>query len=191
MTAVAVCEPRPRYPRPRDNEAGVVPPRSTASDGQPPAAAFLAPRTVTVVTPPLSEATLSRLWAGQRFPASALVTRQGAPLRVLRPGRRGRGPGPDYRDALIAAPSGRLPRGDVALHDDDKFLALAKVHDEMIRAYRAADWAMASEKLARCRERGGDLPLAKLYDIYAERLANHPVVTDAAQWDGIYEASEK
>ena len=71
---------------------------------------------MTVVTPPLSEATLSRLWAGQRFPASALVTRQGAPLRVLRPGRRGRGPGPDYRDALIAAPSGRLLRGDVELH---------------------------------------------------------------------------
>ncbi|MCH8066764.1 MAG: DUF2851 family protein, partial [Chloroflexi bacterium] len=71
---------------------------------------------VTVVTPPLSEATLSRLWAGQRFPASALVTRQGAPLRVLRPGRRGRGPGPDFRDALIAAPSGRLLRGDVELH---------------------------------------------------------------------------
>ncbi len=80
---------------------------------------------------------------------------------------------------------------DGALHDDDKFLSLAKVHDEMIRAYRAVDWATASEKLAGCREHGSDLPLAKLYDIYAERLASPPVVTDAAQWDGIYEAREK
>lgn len=81
--------------------------------------------------------------------------------------------------------------GDGALHDDETFLALAKVHDEMIRAYRAADWATASEKLAWCREHGGGLPLARLYDIYAERLASHPAVTDAAQWDGIYEALEK
>jgi adenylate cyclase len=81
--------------------------------------------------------------------------------------------------------------GDGALHDDETFLALAKVHDEMIRAYRAADWATAAEKLAWCREHDGGLPLAKLYDIYAERLADHPVVTDAAQWDGIYDALEK
>jgi hypothetical protein len=64
----------------------------------------------------LSEATLARLWAGQRFPSSVLVTRQGVPLRVLRPGRCGRGAGPDFRDALIAAPSGTLLRGDVELH---------------------------------------------------------------------------
>ena len=66
--------------------------------------------------PRLSEATLVRLWAGQRFPASALVTRQGVPLRALHPGRRGRGAGPDFRDALIATPTGALLRGDVELH---------------------------------------------------------------------------
>ena len=66
--------------------------------------------------PRLSEATLVRLWAGQRFPASALVTRQGMPLRALHPGRRGRGAGPDFRDALIATPTGALLRGDVELH---------------------------------------------------------------------------
>jgi hypothetical protein len=57
-----------------------------------------------------------RLWAGQRFPAWALRTRRGVPLRVLHPGRPGRGPGPDFRDAIIAPPSGRLLRGDVELH---------------------------------------------------------------------------
>ena len=64
----------------------------------------------------LSEETLVRLWAGQRFPASALVTTAGVPLRVLHPGRRGRGAGPDFRDAIIAPPSGALLRGDVELH---------------------------------------------------------------------------
>lgn len=66
--------------------------------------------------PSLSEAALARLWAGQRFPAAALVTRQGVPLRVLHPGRPGRGAGPDFRGALLATPSGRLLRGDVELH---------------------------------------------------------------------------
>jgi hypothetical protein len=44
------------------------------------------------------------------------VTAQGAPLRVLQPGRPGRGAGPDFRDAIIAPPSGPLLRGDVELH---------------------------------------------------------------------------
>jgi hypothetical protein len=35
---------------------------------------------------------------------------------VLHPGRAGRGPGPDFRDAIIAPPAGRLLRGDVELH---------------------------------------------------------------------------
>lgn len=67
-------------------------------------------------TSDLSEDVLVRLWAGQRFPASALVTTAGVPLRVLHPGRRGRGAGPDFRDAIIAPPSGALLRGDVELH---------------------------------------------------------------------------
>jgi hypothetical protein len=59
---------------------------------------------------------LVRLWAGQRFPASALALRSGVPVRVLHPGRAGRGPGPDFRDAIIAPPSGPALRGDVELH---------------------------------------------------------------------------
>ena len=73
-------------------------------------------RTASFDDPALSEDLLVRLWAGQRFPASALATASGVPLRVLHPGRRGRGAGPDFRDALIAPPSGRLLRGDVELH---------------------------------------------------------------------------
>ena len=63
----------------------------------------------------LSEADLSRLWVGQTFPPAALTTPEGERLRVIYRGRSGGGPGPDFRDALIAAPGGLL-RGDVELH---------------------------------------------------------------------------
>ncbi|HZP57646.1 MAG TPA: DUF2851 family protein [Dehalococcoidia bacterium] len=66
--------------------------------------------------PRLTEKQLSELWRGRRFPSGALVTRSGVPVTVISPGRAGRGPGPDFRGAVIAGPS-RLPvRGDVELH---------------------------------------------------------------------------
>ena len=63
----------------------------------------------------LSEADLANLWEGQRFPPEALATRDGQRLRVVYRGRAGGGPGPDYRDAIIATPTGVL-QGDVELH---------------------------------------------------------------------------
>jgi hypothetical protein len=63
--------------------------------------------------PPESE--LWRLWEGQRFPKGALVTADGRPLRVVFRGQPGRGPGPDFRGAIISAPDGLL-HGDVELH---------------------------------------------------------------------------
>lgn len=64
---------------------------------------------------PLSERQLVHLWDGQRFPQEALLTRDGERLRVVYRGRRVGGPGPDFRDAMIAARGGLL-RGDVELH---------------------------------------------------------------------------
>jgi hypothetical protein len=63
----------------------------------------------------LSERELARLWEDQTFPAEALVSTQGERLRVIYRGRRGGSAGPDFRDAVIAAP-GRLLEGDVELH---------------------------------------------------------------------------
>ncbi len=66
--------------------------------------------------PHLTEAQLTALWRGRRFPDGALVTRAGVPVRVIFQGRAGRGPGPDFRGAVIAGPSGIPVRGDVELH---------------------------------------------------------------------------
>jgi len=63
----------------------------------------------------LSEADLVRLWEGQRFPAGALLSREGLALRVAYRGRLAGGPGPDFRDAVITA-GGQERRGDVELH---------------------------------------------------------------------------
>ena len=65
--------------------------------------------------PSLSERDLAHLWEGQRFPPQALASADGQPLTVLYRGLRGRGPGPDFRDAVIQTPGGTL-RGDVELH---------------------------------------------------------------------------
>jgi hypothetical protein len=62
------------------------------------------------------EAQLAWIWRGRRFPAGALVTREGVPVNVIFQGRPGRGPGPDFRGAVIAGPSGLPLRGDVELH---------------------------------------------------------------------------
>jgi hypothetical protein len=63
---------------------------------------------------PLSEAELAYIWQGQRYPPGALSAAAG-PVRVLFPGRRAGGAGPDFRDAVIEV-AGRQRRGDVELH---------------------------------------------------------------------------
>ena len=78
---------------------------------RPPASAVALP-----AEPRLTEAQLTALWQGRRFPAGALVTRTGVPVTVVYQGRPGRGPGPDFRGAVIAGPSGLSLRGDVELH---------------------------------------------------------------------------
>ncbi len=62
-----------------------------------------------------TEEALARLWEEQTLPREALVTRQGLPLRVVYRGQRRRGPGPDFRGAIIATPHALLT-GDVEVH---------------------------------------------------------------------------
>lgn len=84
---------------------------------RPPALSTLhSPTSALQPSAPLTEAQLTALWHGRRFPDGALVTRAGVPVNVIFQGRAGRGPGPDFRGAVIAGPSGAPVRGDVELH---------------------------------------------------------------------------
>ena len=62
------------------------------------------------------EETLVRAWAALRDGAQVLRTQEGERLRVVFPGLRNRGPGPDFRRAILATERGRLVRGDVEVH---------------------------------------------------------------------------
>jgi len=64
---------------------------------------------------PLTEAELSWIWGGQRFPPEALQAVDGRSLRILNPGRPGGGAGPDFLDAIFEL-GGELRRGDIELH---------------------------------------------------------------------------
>jgi hypothetical protein len=64
---------------------------------------------------PLSEADLSLIWEGQRFPPEALHTVDGRAVEVISPGRRGGAAGPDFVDAVVKL-DGVERRGDVELH---------------------------------------------------------------------------
>jgi Protein of unknown function (DUF2851) len=64
---------------------------------------------------PLSEADLSLIWQGQRFPPEALQTADGRAVEVVNPGRRGGGSGPDFLDAVVLL-DGVERRGDIELH---------------------------------------------------------------------------
>jgi len=66
--------------------------------------------------PALREQDLAHLWEAGTLPAAALVTRAGTPLQIVYRGRPNAGAGPDFRDAIIALPDGRLLHGDVELH---------------------------------------------------------------------------
>jgi hypothetical protein len=64
----------------------------------------------------LTEAELSELWLGQRFPPQALVLHDGTRIQVVYRGRPSSGPGPDFRDAVVAYPDATLRKGDIELH---------------------------------------------------------------------------
>ena len=64
----------------------------------------------------LSEAELSDVWAERAYAGRFLVDCCGRHLRVVFPGRRWGGPGPDFVGAVLAQADGQLIRGDVEVH---------------------------------------------------------------------------
>jgi hypothetical protein len=65
--------------------------------------------------PTLSELSLARAWADGEFPRT-LATRDGEWVEIVYLGRWTHGLGPDFSDAMIAWPSGRLENGAIELH---------------------------------------------------------------------------
>ena len=61
------------------------------------------------------EADLWNLWESA-VRRGVAVEADGERLRIVSPGRRGRGPGPDFRDAVARTSGGRLVVGDVEVH---------------------------------------------------------------------------
>lgn len=62
------------------------------------------------------EADLATAWEERRYAPASLVDSLGRPLRVVFPGRRWGGVGPDFRGAVLALADGALLRGDVEVH---------------------------------------------------------------------------
>src|SRR5690349_13845793 len=63
-----------------------------------------------------SEAELADVWQERAYAAHYLVDCCGRHLRVVFPGRRWGGPGPDFVGAVLAERDGTLLRGDVEVH---------------------------------------------------------------------------
>ena len=68
--------------------------------------------------PLIPERLLARLWQ-TRAQRRSLSTADGRRVRVLYPGRRNGGPGPDFRDAMIQVDKAPPQRGDVEVHLTD------------------------------------------------------------------------
>ncbi|MDO8615199.1 MAG: DUF2851 family protein [Dehalococcoidia bacterium] len=123
LPGTAPRHPVGRHPSAGSGQALKVPPYGNLADSARAARSASSPRrgaasggpAAACQPPALCERDLARLWEGQRFPPEALRTRGGERLRVIYRGRAGSGPGPDFRDAVIATPQGLL-HGDVELH---------------------------------------------------------------------------
>jgi adenylate cyclase len=62
-------------------------------------------------------------------------------------------------------------------------------HSALLNAYRRQDWAGARAAIADCRQY--DARLARLYDLYSQRIALFAANPPGCEWNGVFVASEK
>ncbi len=62
-------------------------------------------------------------------------------------------------------------------------------HSALLKAYRRQDWAGARAALGECQE--CDARLARLYDLYAERIEFFAASPPGPDWEGVFVATEK
>jgi adenylate cyclase len=81
--------------------------------------------------------------------------------------------------------------GNAELAASPAFKALAEAHAAMLAAYRAQNWQVARNFVARARSLDPGLKLGGLYDIYDARLDEFIEAPPAVDWDTVYEAASK
>ncbi len=81
--------------------------------------------------------------------------------------------------------------GEPEFAQTPEFRKLAQAHAEMLDAYRSQDWARTGALLASCRELDPGLDLGRLYDLFAERIAEFAAVPPPPDWDNVYVATSK
>ncbi len=72
-----------------------------------------------------------------------------------------------------------------------EFDKLAKVHGELLAAYRVQDWENALRLIAACREIAPGGGVEHLYDLYERRVKEYVLSSPGADWDGVYAATSK
>jgi adenylate cyclase len=81
--------------------------------------------------------------------------------------------------------------GNETLAKSAAFLALEKVHDRMLAAFRGQRWDEASACIAECRSAGAELGLDDFYTLYEQRIAEFRAEPPPEGWDGVYVAHTK
>jgi adenylate cyclase len=69
------------------------------------------------------------------------------------------------------------------------FRNLKSVHDRMLLAYRAQEWQEARDLMQNCSEVYPHL--AKLYDLYRDRIGQYERNPPGENWDGVFVALTK
>jgi adenylate cyclase len=79
--------------------------------------------------------------------------------------------------------------GDAAMAQSHEFKMLEARQAALLGCYRAQDWAGARVELGLCRL--ARPALAKLYDLYEERITVYEASPPGPEWDGVYVATTK
>jgi adenylate cyclase len=81
--------------------------------------------------------------------------------------------------------------GDETLAADPAWQAFAADHLALFAAYRAQDWDGATALIAKTAAAAGGYGLDKLHALLAGRIAAFRIAPPGADWDGVFEATEK
>ena len=121
--------------------------------------------------PLIPERLLARLWQ-TRAQRRSLSTVDGRRVRVLYPGRRNGGPGPDFRDAMIQVDEAPPQRGDVEVHLTDSGWREHGHHEDPNYNNVVLHVVMRQRaKTATERQDGEEVPLTSLYTLEGDTTA--------------------